>query len=156
MIVTLPLRFPVTRPLEETVAMLPLELDQEKVWFGTAFPVLSSAVAVSCIVEPSFRFLDGPVRTTLATGPGVTVMVAVAFTPATVAVIVAAPAFDVDTFAVSFPVEFSDAIWASDDVQVTALLVTELPFASFTVAVSGTTWPAVTLELEGLIAIEVM
>ena len=37
-IVTLPFRSPVTRPLEDTDATRGLELDQKKLWFGTAFP----------------------------------------------------------------------------------------------------------------------
>jgi hypothetical protein len=44
----------------------------------------------------------------------------------------------------------------SADVHATVLFVTTLPIASRTVAVSDTTWPAVALELEGLIVIEVM
>jgi hypothetical protein len=67
-IVTFPFRLPVTTPLADTVAALVLELDQMKLWFGTAFPLLSSAVAVSCIVDPAFRFFDGAVIVTVATG----------------------------------------------------------------------------------------
>ena len=100
--------------------------------------------------------LDGPVTSTLTTAPGFTLIVAVPFTPPMLAVIVAVPAFDVDTFAVSFPLEFGEAIWVTSDVQATVLLVTGLPFASLTVAVSCTACPAVTVELEGLIVIVVM
>src|SRR5215203_6084907 len=96
-----------------------LELDQKKLWFGTTFPSLSSAVGVSCIVDPGSRFFDGPVTVTVATAPGLTVMVAVPCTPPMLAVIVALPAFDVETFAVSFPVEFGSAICASVEVHAT-------------------------------------
>src|SRR3954465_3101822 len=107
--------------------MLGLELAQKKLSFGTAFPLLSSAVAVSCIVDSDFRFLDGPVTSTTSTAPGLTVMVAVPFTSPTLAVIVALPAFDVATFAVVFPVEFGAATCTSSDVQVTVPFVTTVP-----------------------------
>jgi len=61
------------------------------------FPLLSVAIADSCMVDPGFSFFDGAVTATLDTGPGVTVIVAVPFTPSTVAVIVATPAFEVAT-----------------------------------------------------------
>src|SRR5215207_3369509 len=69
-IVTSPDRFPVTRPLSDTVATLGLELDQEKLWCGTTFPLLSIAVAVSCIVDPLSTFLEGAVTLTVATAGG--------------------------------------------------------------------------------------
>jgi len=153
LIVTLPDLMPVTTPLCDTEALL-LELDQKKVWFGTVFPLLSFAVAVSCIVFPTFRLGEGAVTVTVATAPGSTVIVAVPLTLPIVAVIVAGPAFAVVTSAVSFPVDFGDATCTSDDVHVTVLPVTALPFTSRTVAVSVTTWPAVALELDGLIVIE--
>jgi hypothetical protein len=106
------------------------------------------------MVDPGFRFLEGPVTLTLVTAPGSTVIVAVPCTPPTLAVIVAVPAFDVVTFAVVVPVDCGSAICASSEVQVTVLLVTALPIASVTVAVKLTVWPAVTLELEGLIVTE--
>jgi hypothetical protein len=105
-------------------------------------------------VLPTFRLFEGAVTVTLATAPGATEIVAVPFTFPMLAVIVAAPAFDVVTSAVVFPVEFGDATCTSSDVHVTVLFVTTVPFASRAVAVSFTTWPAVTLELEGLIVIE--
>ena len=153
LIVTLPDRTPVTRPVDDTVAF-ELELVQMKLWFGTVFPLLSKAVAVSCIVFPTFRLFDGAVTVTVATAPGSTVIVAVPLTLPMAAVIVAAPAFDVVTSAVSFPVDFGDATCTSEDVHVTVLPVTTLPFTSCTVAVSVTTCPAVALELDGLIVID--
>ena len=68
-IVTSPFRFPVTTPLSDTVAVLEFELDQKKVWCETGFPLSSSAVAASCIVDPAFTFFDGAVTVTVATGP---------------------------------------------------------------------------------------
>jgi hypothetical protein len=70
-IVTFPDRLPVTRPLPDTVAVLVLELDQEKLWFGMTFPLLSNAAALSCIVDPGFSFFDGAVTLTFATAGGV-------------------------------------------------------------------------------------
>jgi len=64
-IVTFPDRLPVTTPLPDTVAVLVLELDQKKVWFGMMLPLLSVAVAESCMVDPGFSFLDGAVTATL-------------------------------------------------------------------------------------------
>ena len=137
--VTLPDLFPVTTPLADTVATPVLELNQMKLWFGIVFPLLSNAVAVSCIVLPGFRFLDGAVTVTVATAPGSTVIVAVPWTLPTLAVIVAVPAFDVVASAVVVPVELGDATCTLLDVHVTVLLVTTLPFASCTVAVRLTT-----------------
>jgi len=116
--------------------------------------LLSKAVAVSCIVFPAFKLFDGAVTVTLATAPGLTVIVAVPLTLPMLAVIVAVPAFDVVRSAVTFPVDFGDATCTSDDVHVTVLFVTGLPSASSTVAVSCTTCPAVALELEGLMVID--
>jgi len=96
-------------------------------------------VAVSCIVVPTFRLFDGAVTVTVATAPGFTVTVAVPLTVPMLAVIVAAPAFDVVTSAVNVPVDLGEATCTSDDVHVTVLPVTTLPFASRTVAVNGTT-----------------
>jgi hypothetical protein len=62
------------------------------------FPLLSVAMADSCMVDPGFSFFDGAVTATLDGGPGLTVIVAVPFTPSTVAVIVATPAFEVATW----------------------------------------------------------
>ena len=45
------------------------------------FPLASVAVAESCIVDPGLSFFDGAVTVTLDAGPGVTVIVAVPFTP---------------------------------------------------------------------------
>ena len=72
-IVTLPFRFPVTTALADTVAVLVLELDQMKLWFGTRFPLWSLAVAASCIVDPAFTFFDGAVTVTVDTEPGLLV-----------------------------------------------------------------------------------
>lgn len=96
-IVTCPDRFPVTTPLDDTVAVVVLELDQVKLWLGTEFPLLSCAVAVSCIVFPAFRFFDGAETATVATAPGLTLIFAVPLTLPTLAVIVAEPGLDVVT-----------------------------------------------------------
>src|SRR5206468_5018421 len=109
---------------------------------GTVFPLLSWAVAVSCMVVPTFKLFDGAVTVTVATAPGATLIVAVPLTPPMLAVIVAVPTFEVVTSAVDFPVEFGDATCTSDDVQVTVLFVTVLPFASRAVAVRCTTCTA--------------
>jgi hypothetical protein len=70
-IVTPPFRFPVTTPLADTVAVLVLELDQVKLWFGTVVPLLSFAAAASCIVDPFFTLFDGAETVTVATAPSV-------------------------------------------------------------------------------------
>ena len=51
--------------------MVVLELDQTKLWCGTGFPARSSAVAMSCSVDPTFSFLVGAVTVTVATVTGV-------------------------------------------------------------------------------------
>src|SRR4029079_19740498 len=136
-IVTFPDRLPVTTPLPDTVAVLVLELDQKKLWFGMMLPLLSVEVAESCMVDPGFSFLDGAVTATLDTGPGVTVIVAVPFTPSTVAVIVATPTFEVAT---SPP--FTAATAELSLAQATDLPLIALPRPSFGVAERSCVSPA--------------
>ena len=91
MIVTSPSFFPVTTPLADTVALSVLELDQKKLWWGTGFPLLSFAVAVSCMRGSRLQLLrrrrdrDGRHRARSGAArigggwiavPGLTVMVA--------------------------------------------------------------------------------
>src|SRR5215213_3451275 len=132
-IVTSPGRFPVTTPLADTVAVLVLELDQKKVWCGTAFPLASIAVAVSCIVAPGFTFLDGAVTLTVATAAGLTLT---GSTVSGLTVMIAMPDFpselaatcDVPTAnAVTTPASEMLTILESCTVQVTAASVTIAP-----------------------------
>jgi len=70
--VALPARFAVTTPLDETLAMLLLELDHFIVAAGNAFPAASLSVTASGCVAPITRPIDPGVTVTRATPPVVT------------------------------------------------------------------------------------
>lgn len=90
-IVTEPACEAVTRPVEDTVPMEVLELDQETGSPETTFPEPSLIVAESCWVLPAASPSDPGVTATVATEPAPTCIVALALFPSDVAVIVALP-----------------------------------------------------------------
>src|SRR2546422_16987 len=104
-IVAEPASFAVTSPLELTVAAVVLLDVQVTTRPDSRFPFASFGVAVSCTLLPSSTLADAGVTATVATGTGVTVILAVPLCPSDVAVIVAAPA----TTAVTRPLAFTVA-----------------------------------------------
>src|SRR5437773_8188273 len=132
-----PATWPVTSPLELTVATAVLLLDHAIVRPDSGLPPPSFGVAVSCTVLPSFTLADVGVTLTDATGTLVTVMLAVPLCPSLVAVIVADPAAPPDTR----PLLVTDATELLLLDHVTIRPVSGFPFASFGVAVSWTVWP---------------
>src|SRR5712691_5283823 len=137
-IVAEPATFPVTSPLELTVATAVLELAHVTTRPDNGLPLASFGVAVSCTVVPSFT--EGPAGATVteATGTTVTVTLAVPLWPSLVAVIVAEPA----TFAVTSPLLETVATDVLLEDHVTVRPVRMLPFASLSVALSCCVWPA--------------
>src|SRR5207249_985240 len=102
-IVAAPATFPVTSPLELTVAAAVLLDVQVTTRPDSGFPAASLGVAVSCTVLPSSTLADAGVTATVATGTGGTVILAVPLCPSLVAVIVAPPV----ATAVTSPLEFT-------------------------------------------------
>src|SRR5216117_2751971 len=131
-IVVEPASFAVTSPLELTVAAAVLLEVHVTTRPDSGFPFTSLGVAVNCTVLPSSTLADAGVTATVATGTGVTVILAVPLCPSLVAVIVAAPV----ATAVTSPVEFTLAVAVLLLDQVTARPLSGVPFASFGVAVS--------------------
>src|SRR2546422_846483 len=123
-IVAVPATFPVTSPLELTVATVVLLLTQVTVRPVSGLPFASFGVAVSWTVLPSFTEADAGVTATDATGTLETVTLALPLCPSLVAVIVAVPA--------ATPVTRPLLLIA----QATARPGSGLPFASCGVAVS--------------------
>lgn len=101
----LPALTPVTSPEDDTVAMVVAPELQVVVRPVSAWPVELYGVAVSWTVWPTFTLGAAGVTTTLATGVGVTVTLAVPDFPSMVAVIVTVPA----ETAVTTPDEFTVA-----------------------------------------------
>jgi hypothetical protein len=89
------------------------------------------------MVDPGFSFFEGAVTVTLDGGPGVTVIVAVPFTPSIVAEIVATPVFDVATWP---PVTVATAELSL--AQAADLPPIALPLASLGVAARSRVSPA--------------
>ncbi|OLC72098.1 MAG: hypothetical protein AUH78_16705 [Gemmatimonadetes bacterium 13_1_40CM_4_69_8] len=147
-IVAEPASFAVTSPLELTVAAVVLLDVQVTTRPDSRFPFASFGVAVSCTLLPSSTLADAGVTATVATGTGVTVILAVPLCPSDVAVIVAAPA----TTAVTRPLAFTvaTAVLLLDQLMVRP--ESGLPFASLGVAVSGTVCPTGTLADVGATA----
>ena len=146
MIVTDPFFLPLATPLADTVATLALELDQVKLWFGTVLPLLSIAVAVSCMVFPTFTFFDGAETLTDATvaadaggggvaggaacAPALTVIVAMPDLPSAFAATREVPTAS----AVTTPVDEMPRMLGSWTVQVMAAPGTTAPDPSCTSA----------------------
>src|SRR2546422_897711 len=147
-IVAEPASFAVTSPLELTVAAVVLLEVQVTTRPDSGCPSAPFGVAVSCTVLPSSTLADAGVTATVATGTGVTVILAVPLCPSDVAVIVAAPA----TTAVTRPLAFTvaTAVLLLDQLMVRP--ESGLPFASLGVAVSGTVCPTGTLADVGATA----
>src|SRR3954469_11194891 len=110
-----------------------------------ALPFASTAVAVSCTVEPSLTLAVGGRTVTVAAGPGVTVMVDVPLLPSLVAVIVALPT----SRPVTTPVDETVATASLLDFQVTTRSVTVVPLMSFTVGTRATVDPLAMLTAKG-------
>src|SRR5437773_820937 len=147
-IVVEPASFAVTSPLELTVAAAVLLEVHVTTRPDSGFPFTSLGVAVNCTVLPSSTLADAGVTATVATGTGVTVILAVPLCPSLVAVIVAAPV----ATAVTSPVEFTLAVAVLLLDQLMVRPESGLPFASFGVAVSCTVCPTCTLADAGLTA----
>src|SRR5437773_949325 len=147
-IVAAPASFAVTSPLELTVAAAVLLEVHVTTRPDSGFPFTSLGVAVNCTVLPSSTLADAGVTATVATGTGVTVILAVPLCPSLVAVIVAAPV----ATAVTSPVEFTLAVAVLLLDQLMVRPESGLPFASFGVAVSCTVCPTCTLADAGLTA----
>src|SRR5882762_6028471 len=147
-IVAEPATFPVTSPLELTVATAVLELAHVTTRPDNGLPLASFGVAVSCTVVPSFTEGAAGVTLTEATGTTVTVTLAVPLCPSLVAVIVAEPAATPVTSPVPFTVATAVLLLA----QVTTRPASGAPLASLGVAVSCSVCPACTLPDVGLTA----
>src|SRR5439155_436073 len=147
-IVAAPATFPVTSPLELTVAAAVLLDAQVTVRPVSVLALASLRVAVSCTVWPSFTLADAGATATEATATCTTVMAEVPLCPSEVAVIVAAPA----SFAVTSPLELTVAAAVLLDVQVTTRPDSGFPAASLGVAVSCTVLPSSTLADAGVTA----
>jgi hypothetical protein len=139
-----PAATPVTTPLELTVAIAELFVDQVMVWPVITFPCWSFTVAVKVTVAPVWiEGLAGLTVTVVTTGAGgggggaVTVTPAVPDFPELLAVIVAEPAATPDTT----PFPSTDAIEALFEDQLIGWPLITLPPASFTVACSGVVAP---------------
>src|SRR5207253_8771366 len=130
-IVAEPATFPVTSPLELTVAIAVLELAHVTTRPDNGLPLASFGVAVSCTVVPSFTEGAAGATVTEATGTTVTVTLVVPLWPSLVAVIVAEPA----TFAVTSPLLATVATDVLLEDHVTVRPVGMLPFASVSVAI---------------------
>src|SRR6266849_6248731 len=144
--VAVPAATAVTRPVPLTVATAGSALVQVTTRSVSGFPAPSRAVAVSCPVWPTVSPRLGGVTLTVATGTGVTVIVAEPLWPSLVAVTVAVPA----ATAVTRPVPLTVATAGSALVQVTTRSVSGFPAPSRAVAVSCPVWPTVSPRLGGV------
>src|SRR2546422_955903 len=133
-IVAVPATFPVTSPLELTVATEVLLLAHVTVRPDSGFPVASLGVATSCTVCPTWIAAVAGLTLTEATATLETVMLAVPLCPSLVAVIVADPIVT----PVTSPLPSTVATEVLLLVQLTARPGSGLPLASFGVAVSCT------------------
>src|SRR2546427_8198669 len=144
-IVAVPAVFPVTSPLALTVATVALLLAQRTVRPDSGLPLASWGVAVSCTVWPTCTDAVAGLTVTDATGTVLTVIVAVPLCPSEVAVIVAEPA----ATPVTSPLALTVATAGLPLDQAIVRPESELPFASFGVAASGTVWPTCTDAVAG-------
>jgi hypothetical protein len=102
-------------------------------------PRSSRSTALAVVVAPSVSDGNASVTTTVATGAGITVSVALPVFPSLVAVMVAEPAAMADTV----PPSFTVATVGDDDVQLTTRPVTAAPAAVRRSAVAFTVPPTV-------------
>ncbi len=141
-----PAAFPVTSPLELTVATEVLLLAQLTTRPERALPLASFGVAVSCTVCPTSMLAVAGLTATEATGTWVTVTAAPPVFPSLVAVMVAEPAATPVTRPVLPPTVAADVL----ELVHATVRVSVFPFASFSVAVSCSVCPATTLAVAGL------
>src|SRR5262245_13683462 len=148
LIVVVPPATPVTRPVDDTDAVLGATDAQVTIRPVRMFPCASFGVAVSCTVPPRGTFDDAGVPSTDATAPefDVTVMLALPLIPSLVAVIVAAPT----ATPVTRPVADTVANWGALLDQVFVRPSSGSPTASFVVAVSCSVVPTGTSAVAGL------
>src|SRR3989442_4655344 len=145
-IVAEPAATPLTSPLPLTVAVAVLLLCQVTVRPTSGLPFASLGVAVSWTLLPADTVPDAGVTVTEATGMCTTVMAEVPLFPSLVAVIVAEPAVT----PVTSPVPFTPA---ADGLLLDHVIdrpVRMLPFASFSVVVSCSVWPSLTVADPGV------
>src|SRR6266702_2816067 len=145
-IVAAPVVTPVTSPLALTVATAVLLLAQLTDRPDNGLPLASFGVAANCTVWPTCTAVVAGFTVTDATGTVLTVMVAPPLCPSDVAVIVADPAATPLTTPLALTV--ATAVLPLD--QVIARPESELPFASFGVAVSCIVWPTCTDAVAGV------
>src|SRR6266516_4028233 len=145
-IVAEPAAPPVTSPLALTVATAVLLLAHVTVRPANRLPFASFGVAVSCTVWPTCTDAEAGLTVTDATGTVLSVIAAVPLFPSLVAVIVADPAATPLTTPLALTV--ATAVLPLD--QVIARPESELPFASFGVAVSCIVWPTCTDAVAGV------
>src|SRR5205809_312061 len=145
-IVAEPAAPPVTSPLALTVATAVLLLAQVTARPDSGLPFAPFGVAANCTVWPTCTDVVAGLTVTDATGTVLTVMVAPPLCPSDVAVIVADPAATPLTTPLALTV--ATAVLPLD--QVIARPESELPFASFGVAVSCIVWPTCTDAVAGV------
>src|SRR6266516_350047 len=145
-IVAAPVVTPVTSPLALTVATAVLLLAQLTDRPDNGLPLASFGVAANCTVWPTCTDVVAGFTVTDATGTVLTVMVAPPLCPSDVAAIVADPAATPLTTPLALTV--ATAVLPLD--QVIARPESELPFASFGVAVSCIVWPTCTDAVAGV------
>src|SRR2546427_46285 len=144
-IVAVPAASPVTSPLALTVATAGLPLAQAIVRPESELPFASFGVTASGTVWPTCTDAVAGLTVTDATGTVLTVIVAVPLCPSEVAVIVAEPA----ATPVTSPLALTVATAGLPLDQPIVRPESELPFASFGVAASGTVWPTCTDAVAG-------
>src|SRR2546422_1040623 len=144
-IVAVPAVSPVTSPLALTVATVALLLAQVTVRPVRGLPFASLGVAASCTVWPTCTDAVAGLTVTDATGTVLTVIVAEPLCPSLVAVIVDEPAGT----PVTSPLPLTLATPGLPLDQAIVRPESELPFASFGVAASGTVWPTCTDAVAG-------
>jgi hypothetical protein len=127
-----PVASAVTTPLKETVATLVLSEDHVTMRPVSTLLLASTVVAVSCSVPPTIRFAVAGLTVTVATGIGMTVIVALPLLPSLVAVIVALPGITV----VTRPVDDTVATDGSLELHTMVRPVSTLSLASSVVAVA--------------------
>jgi hypothetical protein len=144
-IVAVPTPTAVTSPFASTVAAA-LSDDHVTVRPVRVAPAESLVTALSCWVFPTTTLAEDGVTETLATGTGVTVIVAVPLWPSLVAVIVATPKLTADTRPV---LAFTVAIAGASELQATERPESTSPAESLVVAVSCSVLPDATLADSG-------
>src|SRR5947209_14107317 len=144
-IVAVPTACAVTSPVALTVATAWLALAHVMVRPESGLPLASRGVAVSCTAPPVWSVCDAGDTVTVATGTGVTVMLAVPLLPSLVAVIVAEPA----ALPVTSPLALTVAIVVLLLAHVTTRPDSGVPLPSFGVATSCTVPLTGTLAVAG-------